>query len=262
MPCFWTIHFIHLSVHFPIWRVEKHSVSCLRLSIFMPRPTVKQAAVLMHGQSLAPPPSLQRSPVRLHTQPPLMHTWHWASCCGDWNKRPRGERSNAWVWETQRAAAGSLLRKGEKKKKLDEMRSTPRRAKTLELSERGQNVWLTGKRRERSIFTGLKVRGEVFQGETALHRDSARANVADRQTEKNKVGQKKQDNIGSKNRAWGAKHRSLCSSAESRQRIHSNGSAHVFFLLQFTGSEVLKGAPSHKLQTVGARLGSSSTACN
>lgn len=49
-----------------------------------------------------------------------------------------------------------------------------------------------------SIFTGLKVRGEVFQDETALHRDSARADVPDRQTEKNKVGQKNKTTLAAK----------------------------------------------------------------
>lgn len=110
-----------------------------------------------------------------------------------------------------------------KKKELDEMRSIPRRAETLELSERGQNVWLTGRRRGRSIFAGQEVHGEVFQDESvALGLSEARH---PRQAERKKQSgpEKKQDNIGSRYRA---KH---CGFTESCQRIRSNGSAHVFF---------------------------------
>lgn len=108
----------------------------------MPEPSVKQAAVLMHGRFRLLPRGSRGAPSGC--------TYSQTSCTLDTElpvaateiKDPE-EKGQMVRVEKHRGRLQDLCsreRKREREKERDEMRSIPRRAETSELSERGQNV--------------------------------------------------------------------------------------------------------------------------
>lgn len=125
----------------------KHSFLVLGhwLSILMPQPTVKQVAASVPRAPEEPCQAAHSGPwCTLDTKLPV---------AGTEIKDPEEKGQMLRLRNTRGATAGSLPRQ-----KWDE--TNPKKAS--ELSEQGQNVWLTGKRRNIALSKGLFGEGGLF----------------------------------------------------------------------------------------------------